>query len=149
MNNHSLSIIAALVILALALTVSTLAFITDTPVPSYSVPISASANLDLYPDSSCSNNLTSFDWGVITPGANVTRSVYIKNTSTETSFALNMTTANWNPITANGPIAITWDREGTRLAPGQAITAEITLTASQSSVDITDFIVQICINTVD
>jgi hypothetical protein len=149
MKGNSLSIIAALVIFALALSVSTLALITETKTPSYSVPISTSASLDLYSDSACVNDLTSFDWGVITPGSNVTRSIYIKNTSTEVSLVLNMTIADWNPTTADGPISITWDQEGTRLSPGQATAAQITLTSDQSVTDITDFTVQIYINGVD
>ncbi len=42
-------------------------------------------------------------------------------------------------------MTLTWNKEGTRLNPGQSVAATLTLTASSSIVDITNFNVQISI----
>jgi hypothetical protein len=56
-----------------------------------------------------------------------------------------MATSGWNPANANGPISITWDKEGTKLSPGQSTAAVLTLTVSPTITDITSFNVQITI----
>jgi hypothetical protein len=71
--------------------------------------------------------------------------VYLKNTSSGLSLALNMTASNWTPASANGPITLTWNQEGTRLQPGQSVAATLTLAVSSTIVDVTNFNVQISI----
>jgi hypothetical protein len=134
-----------LTIIAVALTWTTYAEINISRNLSSSGSITVSANLGVYSDSGCQNAITTLDWGTITPGGTITRTVYIKNTGTGVSLSLNMTTSTWNPTNANGPIAITWDREGTRLQPGQSTAVALTLTVSPSITGITNFSVQISI----
>jgi hypothetical protein len=101
--------------------------------------------MGVYSDSSCTQALSSINWGTPTPGGTVTQTIYLKNTSSGLSLTLNMTTRNWNPTTANGPIAITWNQQGADLAPGQAVATTLTLTVSSSISSITGFSVNICI----
>ncbi|MEM4143340.1 MAG: hypothetical protein QW445_04275 [Candidatus Bathyarchaeia archaeon] len=101
-------------------------------------------NLEAYSDAACSQPLTSIDWGTISPGATVTKTIYLKNTG-NVPMTLSMTTNNWSPTNANGPITITWDRESATLPAGQSIAAVITLRVSSSISGITSFSVNIVI----
>ncbi|MEJ5328310.1 MAG: hypothetical protein WHU54_08725 [Candidatus Bathyarchaeia archaeon] len=95
-------------------------------------------NLEAYLDVACSQPVTSIDWGTISPGATVTRTVYLKNTGS-VQMTLSMTPSNWSPTSANGPITIFWDKEGATLPPGQTTAAVITLRVSSSISGITSF----------
>jgi hypothetical protein len=107
--------------------------------------IIASTNIGVYSDSACTQSLTSISWGTISPGASVTRTVYIKNLGT-TSVTLSMSTANWNPTTANGPISLAWNQESTVLTANQVATATLTLSTSSTVNGITTFSVDIVIS---
>ncbi|MEM3378376.1 MAG: hypothetical protein QXV09_07245 [Candidatus Bathyarchaeia archaeon] len=101
-------------------------------------------NLEAYSDAACSQPLTSIEWGTISPGATVTKTIYLKNTG-NVPMTVSMTTNNWSPTNANGPITITWDRESATLPAGQSIAAVITLRVSSSISGITSFSVNIVI----
>lgn len=137
--------VIALVLVATVLTVTTYGAITVSKNLSSTGAINVSANLGVYSDSACTTSLSTIDWGTITPGNTVTKTVYVKNTGTGTSLALSMATSNWSPASASTYMTISWNRQGTTLAPGVSTAATITLTASSSTVDITSFSVQISI----
>jgi hypothetical protein len=138
--------IIAIILVAVALTATTYGAISVNKSLSTNGSVTVTANLGLYSDSGCNTPLSAIDWGTITPGNSITRTVYVKNTGTGTSLALSLSTNTWNPTTADGPITISWDKESTRLTPGQSTTAVITLTSSSSIVDVTTFSVQILIS---
>ncbi len=104
----------------------------------------AAINVGLYLDYACTQNVESVDWGDIAPGESVDRIIYLKNTGT-TQIALSMTANNWNPSFANGPITLTWNREGTLLDPGEVTSAALTLDTSEDIAGITTFSVSILI----
>jgi hypothetical protein len=135
--------IVVLVITGLALTLTTFAAVTISKNLSSTGTILVSPNLGLYSDSGCTIAQTAIDWGSTTPGTTITRTVYIKNTGTGASVSLSMSPSNWSPISANGPITLSWNKEGTSLAPGQSTAAVLTLTVSSSISEITNFSVQI------
>jgi len=141
--------VIALILIAIALSATTYGAISVNKSLSSIGSISVTPNLSLYSDSNCTNSLSTLNWGEITPGNSLTRTLYVKNTGTGTSLTLNISTSNWNPTNANGPITISWDKEGTQLAPGQSTKAVITLTTESSIVDVTDFSVQILISGTD
>jgi hypothetical protein len=101
--------------------------------------------LTMYSNRACTIPISNIDWGQVYPGGNKTTTIYIKNTS-GSPLTLSMTTNNWNPAIANGPLTITWTRNGTTIAPQQSIRAPITLTVSSSITSITSFSVQIRIS---
>jgi hypothetical protein len=144
-NKKAILSLTALTLTAVLLASTTYAAISTSQTLNSSGSITVSANLGVYSDSACTNSISSFSWGSLTPGASTTKTVYIKNTGSGVSLTLNMTSLNWNPTSANGPITVTWNKEGTTLAPGQSTQATLTLTVSSSIVDITDFSVQISI----
>jgi hypothetical protein len=57
-----------------------------------------------------------------------------------------MTTNNWNPTAANGPLALTWDKEGTTLYAGETTMATLMLAVAQDISGITTFSVAIVIS---
>ena len=104
----------------------------------------AAINVGLYMNSACTQKLESINWGDIAPGESVNKIIYLKNTGT-TDIALSMTTNNWNPSIANGPITITWNREGILLEQGAVTSATLTLETLEDTVGITAFSVSILI----
>ena len=113
-----------------------------------SVPSSGTitaVDVGVYSDSACTQNLTSIDWGTILPGNSVTETIYVKNTGNARIY-LTMTTTNWNPSTADGPITITWNiGEDWVLGVDNVHTATLTLSVSSSISGISDFSVDIVI----
>ncbi len=144
-RNLKIASVVVLTIISVALTWTTYAAINVSRNLSSSGSITVSANLGVYSDSGCQNAITTLDWGTITPGDTITRTIYIKNTGTGVSLSLSIGTSAWNPTNANELITITWNCEGTRLQPGQSTVATLTLTVSPNITDITNFSVQISI----
>ncbi|MGB9914268.1 MAG: hypothetical protein ACPLIG_00890 [Candidatus Bathyarchaeales archaeon] len=135
--------ILLLITTGIILTATTAGVLTVTrPIPATGTI--STINLEAYSDAACSQPLTSIDWGTISPGATVTKTIYLKNTG-NVPMTLSMTTQSWSPTNANGPITITWDRESATLPAGQSIAAVITLRASSSISGISSFSVNIVI----
>ena len=109
-----------------------------------STGIIATANIGIYSDSACTQSLASINWGTISPGNSATRIIYVKNLGT-TQMMLGMSGENWTPANANGPIAVTWNRENIAIVPNQVISATLTLSASSSISAITSFSLDIVI----
>lgn len=107
--------------------------------------VKVTPGLGIYADSACSIPLTNINWGNMTPGTSETQTMYIENTGTGASLSLSLSTSNWSPSNAYGPIAISWNQEGTKLLPGQSVAVAITATMSPSIADISNFNVQIVI----
>jgi hypothetical protein len=145
-RNFTKVVVISLVLVGLALTLTTFAAVTVSTNLSSSGSVTTTANLGVYSDVACTSSLSSLDWGTITPGNAVARTVYVKNTGSGVSLSLSLTTTNWNPVSANGPITVTWDKETARLTPGQSTAAVITLSVSSSIIDVSNFSVQIIIS---
>jgi len=140
-----LVVILILTIIAVALTCTTYAALTANSGVQSSGRVTATANLGIYSESACQTALTSIEWRTPTPGTSITRVIYIKNTGSGVSLSLSLTTSNWDPAIADGPITVSLDKTGTRLSPGQSTAASITLTVSPTTVDITNFSLTITI----
>jgi hypothetical protein len=104
----------------------------------------SAVNVEVYSDGSCTQNLTSIDWGSVYPGGSVSRMVYVKNTG-NVPLTLSLTTASWNPISAAGQISVTWDKDNTVLNAGQSTAATLTLSVSQSISGVISFSVNVVI----
>jgi hypothetical protein len=139
----SLGATLAIVSTALFLTVCTTGLLTANQAVNSTGTITA-VNVGVYSNSACTQNLTSINWGTISPGDSVTRTIYVKNTG-NTRITLAMTKTNWNPSTANGPITVAWNAENQSLDPGNVATATLTLSVSSSISGITNFSVDIVI----
>lgn len=98
----------------------------------------ATANLGVYSDSACTQSLASVDWGTVSPGGSVSRTVYVKNLG-NSQVTLSLSATNWNPSAANGPVGVGWNRQGAALAAGYAISAMLTLSVSSDAGGFTSF----------
>jgi hypothetical protein len=130
----------ALVISTVALTILTM---TTTGLLSVNQTISSTGsvtaiNVGVYSDSACTNELTTLDWGTISPGNSETITIYLKNTG-NARITLTMTTTDWTPVNADGPIELIWDKENANLDPDQETAATLTLSVSESIDGITNF----------
>jgi hypothetical protein len=132
---------------AIILTVTTAGLLSvNQTVPS--TGIVTSVNVGVYQNQACTQNLTSINWGTLSPGGSATRTIYVKNIGT-TPITVTMATANWSPTAANGPITVTWSINDNTLTVGQVATATLTLTVSASITGIDNFSVDIVITGTD
>ena len=128
--------IVALVIIGVALTLTTYAALsTSSNIPSYGT-VTTSANLGVYSNSACTTTPKLNKLGK--PNSrkrNNANNLHQKHQQRPFT-NLNMTTSNWSPTSANGPITVTWNQQNTDLPPGQSVPATLTLTVSSSISDI-------------
>jgi len=136
-SKFSTGALIALVSTAIFLIVTTAGLLSVNQTVSSSGVIS-SVDVGVYQEWACTNNLTSIDWGTLSPGDTATRTIYVKNIGTS-PITLAMTTANWNPASANGPITLSWDIEGDTIDAAYVTQATLTLSVSPSISDITTF----------
>jgi hypothetical protein len=92
----------------------------------------------IYSDSSCSNILSSINWGTLEPGSDKTFTYYILNCGNSPSI-LTLQTSNWNPPEATTHISLIWDYNGQVLNIDEAIAVTFTLTVSPMIEEITNF----------
>jgi len=92
----------------------------------------------VYWDSGLTNKVSSIDWGILEPGSNVNKTVYIRNEGNAAA-TLSMTTSNWNPSNASNYLTLTWNYGGQTLNVNEAIQVKFTLSASSSVTGITNF----------
>ena len=134
--------ITALTIVAVMITATTYAALSTSLNLSSNGAVDVSANLEVYSNSECTIPLTAINWETLTPGESRPQTIYLKNTG-NVPLTLSMTTTNWDPPSANGPITITWNKGGTVLPPGQSTPATITLSVNSGISETTAFTVQI------
>jgi len=94
--------------------------------------ILASANLGIYSDSACTQSISSVSLGTLAPGTSTSKTFYVKNIGS-VPIVLSMSKTNWNPTTANGPVAVNWNRQGATLSANQVVSSTLTITVSYSA----------------
>lgn len=92
----------------------------------------------VYWDSSCTDEVSSIDWGDLGPGETKDVTIYINNEGS-VAVMLTMTNDNWNPASASSYITLTWNRENHVLNPGSVVEAVLTLLVSSDISGITNF----------
>ena len=92
----------------------------------------------VYWDSSCTNEVSSIDWGVIEPGSYTNVTVYVKNTGNSDA-TLTLSTENWSPSNASNYMTLTWNYDGQSIEPNDVIQVELTLAVASNITGITDF----------
>ena len=95
-------------------------------------------NVGAYQDSSCTQVLSSIDWGNVVPGSSSSRTVYVKNTG-NAPISLNITLNTWNPSNAGSYMNLTWNQERTVLNVGNSVATLLVLSVSASVTGITSF----------
>ena len=98
----------------------------------------ANVNLGVYKDRSCTQGLTSIDWGTIYPGNSVTVQAYVRNQGT-VNMTLQKALSNWNPSTASSYLSVNWNYTGQIITPSQVVHLGLTLVVSPNVKDVTAF----------
>ncbi len=107
--------------------------------------ITSSVNIGVYTDEAATLNCTSIEWGTLTPGSAVDRTVYVENTGNTTE-TLSMSTSGWSPASASRYLTLTWNQVGTVLPAGSVVSATLTLTVASNTGNLTDFSFNIVIS---
>lgn len=128
----------SLILVGLALTITTLSAINVSTNINSSGLITTSPGIGTYFDSACTTAITSVNWGSIAAGAATSQTVYVKNVGTGT-ITLSLSTSSWSPTGANTYITINWNQQGATLSAGQSVAATLTLTVSPSITGISSF----------
>ncbi len=134
----------AIIVVVMLLSLSTLGLLTISQNISSSGTITT-VNVGVFSDSQCTQPLSTINWGSVSPGSTVSRTVYIKNTG-GLPLTLSMSTSSWNPVTAGDFMAITWNRENAVLNAGDSVSAELVLTVDSDITEVTAFSVNIIIS---
>jgi len=95
-------------------------------------------NVEVYWDIDCTQVVSDIDWGILEPGDNATKTVYVKNTG-NAALTLSMTYSGWDPTEAGGYITLSWDKESSTVDPDGVTGAILTLSVSDSISGITTF----------
>jgi hypothetical protein len=91
----------------------------------------------VYWDSTCTQNCTSIDWGLIAPGSSATRTIFVRNEGNVPG-TLSLTTQDWNPPSVANFLSLSWNFSGV-IQPQQVVPIKLTLTVSAGISGITDF----------
>jgi len=94
--------------------------------------------IDVYSDPSCTQILSTIEWGTLEAGGSIEKIIYIRNSGDDGVY-LQLTTANWDPVNAEGPIQLFWNYNGDNISPGNIIQVKLTLTISASISGIDNF----------
>jgi hypothetical protein len=92
----------------------------------------------VYSDSSCTNPVSSIDWGLLEPGSSKQYTIYVKNEG-NVKLKLSVSVSNWNPQSASNYLTLSWNRENYVLNAGSSVSATLTLSVSSSISGITNF----------
>jgi len=103
-----------------------------------------SLNVSVYWNSACTNATSSIDWGVLTPGTQISRTLYVRNEG-NVPLKLSMVAQNWNPTNAASYLSLTWDLEAQSLSASSTRAATLTLSVAANTAGITSFTFDIII----
>jgi archaellum component FlaG (FlaF/FlaG flagellin family) len=116
-----------------------LAAATGNSLQQQSIPTSgiiAGAGVAVYLDAQATQAATSLEWGLIAPGAQVQKTLYVKNVGTA-PMNLNATTNTYIPQGTAAYLTFSCDRQGTQITPQQTIPATFALTVSPTADPVT------------
>jgi hypothetical protein len=99
----------------------------------------------VYWDSSCTGEVLSIGWGILTPGSMKSIVVYIRNEVEEPIYLI-LNTTNWGPSKASDYLTLKWDYSGQRMNPDEILQITLTLSVSNYIEGISSFSFDIIIN---
>ena len=118
---------------------------TPSPQPTGTNAPVSSINVEIYTDAAATTKLTNLQWGSLTPGGTVTKTIYIKNAG-NTAETLSMTANQWTPTAASTVLSLTWNKEGSSLAAGAVVPATLTLQVASNPGSVTSFSMSIIVS---
>jgi len=141
-TKHEVKIaIATLILIGCALSLSMLTQVTSSIQTNTKISNQGAlktVGVGVYWDSGLTNKVSSIDWGILEPGSNVNKTVYIRNEGNAAA-TLSMTTSNWSPANASNYITLSWDYSGQSIDVNAVIQVKLTLSVSSSISGINNF----------
>lgn len=92
----------------------------------------------VYSEASCTNEISSINWGYLEPGSTKNFTIYIRNEG-NIPITLNLTTDKWTPVSTSTYISLRWNREASQVAANSVVEAALTLLVSSDIAEITNF----------
>jgi hypothetical protein len=92
----------------------------------------------VYWDQAATNSVSSINWGILDPGSNVNKTVYIRNEG-NTASTLAMSASNWSPSNASTYMTLSWNYGGQTVNVNQVVQVKFTLAVSSNISGITNF----------
>jgi len=92
----------------------------------------------IYSDQACTNAISSINWGMLDPGSNANKTVFIRNEG-NTPATLSVVTSNWNPTNASSYMTLSWNYGGQALNVNQVVQVRLTLSVSTNVKGIASF----------
>jgi hypothetical protein len=100
--------------------------------------------VEIYYDETCSNPVTTIDWGMLEPGDSSNYTIYAKNLG-ETPVMLYLNTQNWDPSEAPLHMSLDWNYTNEFIEANHSIPIMLTLTLSNDAPPMDDFSFEIVI----
>jgi hypothetical protein len=89
-------------------------------------------------DETCTNRVTSIDWGAIFPGSSIQKYFYVRSDGTATETLL-MSYGNWTPAAASSYFVLTWNCSNYALSAKAVVCANLALAVQPNITGVTDF----------
>lgn len=116
------------------------------PLPNVSA-LETSSSLGVYWDGSCTQKVSSIQWGVLSPGGRKLFSLYIRNEGNMT-VSLILNASNWVPVDASRYLSFSWRSNNRTAEVGKTARANLTLLVSKNIRGITDFAFDVAVGAV-
>jgi hypothetical protein len=88
------------------------------------IPSSGTLNafkVGVYTDDQFYNPVSTIAWADLNPGESTSQTVYVRNEAGDLSVKLSLSNSSWTPSNANEYLNITWNQQGTILAPSNSV----------------------------
>lgn len=99
----------------------------------------------IYWDLACTNQTSSINWGLLSPGSSKTVGIYVRNEGNSVA-VLSKTVQNWNPSNVQSYVSLNWNYVNQPLSVNQVLQVNMTLIVSSTASGITNFSFDITIS---
>ena len=140
-KNELTVVVATLALIFYTLTLSVITQVTSSLQPNRTISNVGevqAVGVGVYWDQSCTNEVSSINWGIIEPGSSKNVTVYIRNEGNSVA-SLTMNASNWNPSNASDYIDLSWDYQGQDINVSDVLEVTFTLIISAEIQGITSF----------
>lgn len=93
----------------------------------------------VYWDPKCTREVTSINWGELTPGSTNHVTIFLRNEVLNQSCFLSLWAKDWSPPEAANYLFVHWDYDGKSVALGEVVPVTLTLKVARNVIGITDF----------
>lgn len=97
-----------------------------------------SLNVGVYWDSGCTQEVTSIDWGQLSPGSKTEVDIFVRNEVNQPLF-IAIATQDWNPTQTADYITLSGKYDRRAIDPEETVLIPLTLKVSEDIIEITDF----------